>query len=109
MSSAPGLDDPGGDTSWDGCFGGEDGRTGDPGEAVVAGGTSGAEDDLDPAPKTWDVGGVDGPAASPFSCFSISDFSSSDIIVVAAVVISFMMEISPIWNTSTGMDEIKEE
>jgi hypothetical protein len=39
--------------------------------------------------------GVDGLAL--FICLSISAFSSSVIIVVATEVISFMMEISPIY------------
>ena len=40
---------------------------------------------------------VDAPGAPAFICRSTSAFSSSDIIVVATEVMSFMIEISPIY------------
>ena len=59
------------------------------------------------APETGREGGVVSPL--PFISlisFSISAFSSSDIIVVATEVISFMSEISPIYGNTVSMGDI---
>lgn len=70
----------------------------------AAGGVCGREEDAVPAALVDEAStcagapatGVEGFVPSLFSCFSISAFSSSVIMVEATDVMSFMIEISPI-------------